>query len=176
MIMIILPIVMIRQKKLMITYNDTTNNCNDHTKWNDNYEGQNCYRIIVMTNYCVRIIIVSFFMRVKEYGKLAQNTTIVKIKKNDWHAPDDKSFFYHYISQSLKIWSLNVINYNMLIPIQICTAYQATELWRPVQSRFEVRGGTDNCSEHGEHQTWFVVFSYICWLFDFFSEHTSIIY
>lgn len=31
-------------------------------------------------------------MRVKEYGKLAQNTTIVKIKKNDWHAPDDKSF------------------------------------------------------------------------------------
>lgn len=110
------------------------------------------------------------FMRVKEYGKLAQNTTIVKIKKNDWHAPDDKSFFYHYISQSLKIWSLNVISYNMLIPIQICTAYQATELWRPVQSRFEVRGGTDNCSEHGEHQTWFVVFSYICWLFDFLSS------
>lgn len=45
----------------MINYNDTTNNCNDHTKWNDNYDGQNCHRIIVMTNYCVRIIIVSFY-------------------------------------------------------------------------------------------------------------------
>lgn len=98
------------------------------------------------------------FMRVKEYGKLAQNTTIVKIKKMIGTLLMIKVFFYHYISQSLKIWSLNVISYNMLIPIQICTAYQATEHWRPVQSRFEVRGGTDNCSEHGEHQTWFVLF------------------
>lgn len=92
MIMIILPIVMIRQKKLMITYNDTTNNCNDHTKWNDNYDGQNCHRIIVMTNYCVRIIIVSFYES-EGIWQTGTKYNHCQNKKNDWHAPDDKSFF-----------------------------------------------------------------------------------